>query len=160
MRQGEPEKALGLFRQSVDRSGELGHLRILQLSLVGLGSAALQLGRLDEAEDAYLEALDVSERMGLTREVLQALVHIASVRAATGRDGEATELLASVAAERASSYQTLWESSSLKDLAREKLSELEAKLDPTEFAERLQAGTSKPFQVVVKELLAQRRVLT
>jgi hypothetical protein len=67
MRPGDTEKAIGLFRQSVERSGELGHLRILQLSLVGLGSVAVQSGRFDEAEEAYLEALDVSERMGLTR---------------------------------------------------------------------------------------------
>lgn len=154
MRQGDTEKAIGLFRQSVDRSGELSHLRILQLSLVGLGSAALQLGRLDEAENAYLEALEVSERMGLIREVLQALIHIASVRAATDRNGEAAELLASVVAEPASSNQTLWESSSLNDLATERLSELEARLDPTELAERVEAGTSKPFQILVKELLA------
>ncbi len=154
-RQEHPEEAVGLFRRSVERSGQIGHLRSLQLSLVGLGTAALALREFDEAEEAFLEGLEVSERMGLTREVLQVLTQLARVRAETDRVGEAVELLAAVIAEPMSSNRTVWETNSLNEIATAALSRLESALDPSEFTIRRETGTSKPYEVVVKELLAE-----
>lgn len=154
-RQGHLEEAIDLFKRSVERSGEIGHLRSLQLSLTGLGTASLELRDFKGAEQAFLEGLSVSERMGLTREVLQVLIQLARVRAATNRAGEAVELLAAVTAEPMSSNRTLWETSSLNEIASTALAGLESTLDTDEFASRHEAGTTKPYQVVVKELLEQ-----
>jgi tetratricopeptide (TPR) repeat protein len=157
-RQGDFEEALELNKRSVERSREIGHLRSLQLSLTGLGVANLEIGDFDAAEAALLEDLAVAERMGLVREVLQVLIQLARVRSATGRPGEAVELLAAVIAEPMSSNQTVWETSSLKEIATEAVTELESSLDVDEFSSRNEAGTAKPYQVAVKELLDQHLV--
>jgi tetratricopeptide (TPR) repeat protein len=157
-RQGDFEEALQLNKRSVERSREIGHLRSLQLSLTGLGVANLEIGDFDAAEAALLEDLAVAERMGLVREVLQVLIQLARVRSATGRPGEAVELLAAVIAEPMSSNQTVWETSSLKEIATEAVTELEPSLDADEFSSRNEAGTAKPYQVAVKELLDQHLV--
>ncbi len=157
-RQGDFEEALELNKRSVERSREIGHLRSLQLSLTGLGVANLEIGDFDAAEAALLEDLAVAERMGLVREVLQVLIQLARVRSATGRPGEAVELLAAVTAEPMSSNQTVWETSSLKEIATEAVTELESALDVDEFSSRNEVGTAKPYQVAVKELLDQHLV--
>jgi tetratricopeptide (TPR) repeat protein len=157
-RQGNFEEAIDLDKRSVERSRSIGHLRSLQLSLTGLGAASLEMGDFDAAELALLEDLAVAERMGLIREVLQVLIQLARVRSATDRASEAVELLAAVIAEPMSSNQTVWESSSLKEIATEKVAELESALDPAEFSSRSEAGTAKPYQVAVKELLDQQLV--
>ncbi len=157
-RQGDFEEALELNKRSVERSREIGHLRSLQLSLTGLGVANLEIGDFDAAEAALLEDLAIAERMGLVREVLQVLIQLARVRSATGRTGEAVELLAAVIAEPMSSNQTVWETSSLKEIATEAVTELESSLDVDEFSSRNEAGTAKPYQVAVKELLDQHLV--
>ena len=129
-------------------SGEIQCLSVnresLQLSLTGLGVANLEIGDFDAAEAALLADLAVAERMGLVREVLQVLIQLARVRSATGRTGEAVELLAAVIAEPMSSNQTVWESSSLKEIATETVAELESALDPAEFSSRSEAGTATP----------------
>jgi predicted ATPase/class 3 adenylate cyclase len=157
-RQGNFEEAIDLDKRSVERSRSIGHLRSLQLSLTGLGAASLEMGDFDAAELALLEDLAVAERMGLIREVLQVLIQLARVRSATDRASEAVELLAAVIAEPMSSNQTVWESSSLKEIATETVAELESALDPAEFSSRSEAGTAKPYQVAVKELLDQQLV--
>jgi len=68
--------------------------------------------------------------------------------------------LASVIAEPMSSNQTVWETSSLKEIASEALSSLESTLEPAEFSLRSEAGTAKPYQVAVKELLDQPQMST
>ncbi|MFV1963515.1 MAG: hypothetical protein ACC658_17010, partial [Acidimicrobiia bacterium] len=115
----------------------------------------LEIGDFDAAEEALIEDLAVSELMGLIRELLQVLIQLARVRTAIGRTGDAVELLASVIAEPMSSNQTVWETSSLKEIASEALSSLESTLGPAEFSLRSEAGTAKPYQVAVKELLDQ-----
>jgi hypothetical protein len=87
--------------------------------------ANLEIGDFDAAEAALLEDLAVAERMGLVREVLQVLIQLARVRSAAGRPGEAVELLAAVIAEPMSSNQTVWETSSLKEIATEAETELD-----------------------------------
>jgi hypothetical protein len=54
-----------------------------------------------------------------------------------------------------SSNRTVWEASSLNETATTAVVELESALGPDEFASLREAGTVKPYQVVVKELLAQ-----
>jgi predicted ATPase/class 3 adenylate cyclase len=157
-RQGDIEEAINLNTRSVVRSRGIGHLRSLQLSLTGLGVANLEIGDFDAAEEALIEDLAISERMGLIRELLQVLIQLARVRSATGRAGEAVELLATVIAEPMSSNQTVWETSSLKEIAVEEVTELESSLDSAESSSRREAGTAKPYQVAVKELLDQQQM--
>lgn len=93
--------------------------------------------------------------MGLVREMLQVLIQLARVRSATSRAGEAVELLAAVIAEPMSSTQTVWEANSLKEIATEAMAELKSSLNAAEFSSRREAGTAKPYQVALKELLDQ-----
>lgn len=153
VRQGHYEQAKDFFEHSVERSGAIGHLRSLQLSLTGLGEVRFELADFAGAEGAFLDGLDVAERMGLTREILQMLIHLARVRAAAGRPAEAVELLSAVVADPMSSTQTVWESQSLAEIASGELARLEPLLDPPEFSSRRAAGTAVPYQVVVKQLL-------
>ena len=154
-RQGNFEEAIDLDKLSVERSGTIGHLRSLQLSLTGLGAASLEMGDFDAAEAALLEDLAIAERMGLVREMLQVLIQLARVRSATSRAGEAVELLAAVIAEPMSATQTVWEANSLKEIATETMAELKSSLNAAEFSSRNEAGTAKPYQVALKELLDQ-----
>lgn len=152
-REGHMQDAINLNMLAIEAGRKLDHLRSLQLSLTGLGTANLAVGNLEGAAAAFVEDLRIAERMGAIREMLQVMVNLASVRAASGRRSEAVELLAAVVAEPVSSQQTVWETVSIGDTASDTLKALRSDMDSDEYATANAAGTAKSYEVAVKELV-------
>jgi hypothetical protein len=105
------------------------------------------------AETAYIGSLATSEQMGMVREMLNLMSKVARIRAATGHKREAVELLATVLAEPASAYQAIFDAAPTSETASATLEELQTELDADEFSAAHSAGTSRPYDVAVKELI-------
>ena len=84
------------------------------------------------------------------------MTRAARVRAATGHNVEAVELLATVLAEPASAQQAVFDRAPISETAAAALDELRAELDPAEFSAAQEAGASRPYDVAAKELIAAR----
>ncbi|MFQ5967239.1 MAG: adenylate/guanylate cyclase domain-containing protein [Acidimicrobiia bacterium] len=153
MAEGRLEDAIDLFSQSAQNATNLGAKRIMQLSLTGLGDANSGAGNLEAAESAYIKSLATSEQMGLVREMLNLMTKIATVRAAVGRTREAVEMLATVLAEPMSAQRAVFETAPIAETASIALAGLQEKLDSEDFRAAKAAGTSRPYDVTVKELL-------
>jgi tetratricopeptide (TPR) repeat protein len=151
---GRREDALELFRQSADRARELGFLRGMQVSLAAFGDISLATGRLEDAEAAFIEALDAASRTRMVPEMLGAMVSIATAFAASRRGREAVELLATVVAEPASSRQLFTKTTPINAMAAAELDKLRTQLDPAEYEAAHAAGSSRPYGVAAKELVA------
>ena len=123
------------------------------MTLTGLGDANLAANSLEDAETAFIEALTTSEQMGLVREMLGIMTKVAKIRAAAGRRREAVEMLATVVAEPMSAQPALFETGSISENASAALDELQAEMDPDEFSAAHASGTSRPYDVVAKELI-------
>ena len=152
--EGRTQDAIGLFGPSADKAREIGTVRVLQMSATGLGDAYFAAEDYEGAERAYLDSLITSEQIGMNREMLSVLRRLAEVRAATGRTLEAVELLATILAEPASAQQAVFDAALISDSATAALDELRKDLDPDEFAAAHAAGTSRPYDIAAKELMA------
>jgi tetratricopeptide (TPR) repeat protein len=152
MREGRFDDAVDLFSQSADRARRLGSLRTLQIALFGLGDARLAAGDLAGAQRAFVESLSVAERTGMVPEMLATTVRIGKAMAATGKQAEAVQLLATIEAEPKSAGQLFTESESIKATASAALGELEPAFDEVEFAELRATGAQRKYRSIVKEL--------
>ncbi|MFZ0012567.1 MAG: AAA family ATPase [Acidimicrobiia bacterium] len=153
---GRLQEAIDLFTQSADRATRIGFPRAMQVSLMGLGEANLTAGDDVAAEAAFVESLRVAERTGMVLEMLTAVLRVAQVFAAGGKNREAVEMLATVIAEPASEHQMFAESTSIKSAAAKELGSLHDSMDPDEYEHALADGSSMTFRAVGKSLIDLR----
>lgn len=154
---GNPAKAVELLSKQVEICRLLGYRRGLMTGLGGLGLAQLEAGNLEEAEQAFIEALAASEEMGIVAEMLGFMVKTAKVFGMTGRGAEAVKLLSSVLAEPMSEKQTMSDLVPVEDIANEVLEEARAGLDDDAFASARAAGRSTPYETAAKKLIESIR---
>jgi predicted ATPase/class 3 adenylate cyclase len=150
--EGRTDAAVDLYGRSAGTAEEIGAVRVLQMSAAGLGDANLASGDYTGAESAYLQSLVTSEQMGMVHEMLSLVAKIAAVRAATGSEREAVELLGTVLADPASAQQAVFDGGPVEEAAIATLDELRSRIPPEEFAAAEAVGGSRPFDVAVKEL--------
>jgi hypothetical protein len=82
------------------------------------------------------------------------MAKIAKVRAAMGLPAEAVEMLATVLAQPMSAQQPFADNTPIKDSAAQALDDLRGMLSPEESSAALARGTSTPFELAAKELIA------
>ena len=153
IREGRLEDAVDLFSRSVEMTRELGHTRGLQFALHSLGEAHVAVGNLEEAETAFTESLAAAEQMRMLREMLGMIAKIATVQALTGRQVDAVELNASVVTDPGSGESLLTATATIGEGASAELAELEAAMEPDEYAAAHGRGTSTPYEVAAKGLI-------
>ena len=151
--EGRIEDAIDLFGRSVVKAREVGTVRVLQMSLTGLGDANMAAGNFADAETAFIESLATSEQMGLVREMLDLLRKVANARANVGQKQETVEMLATITAEPSSSQPSLWTIETIAELASAALAELQEDMDPDAYSAAHAAGTSRLYDVAAKELI-------
>jgi len=149
--------AVELHRRAIELARDLGYPRAMQIGSQGLGEAHAAAGELDDADEAFLDALALSEQMGLVREMAGMMTKVAAVRVEMGKKEEAVEILACVIADPISGQQLVTENAPISDTAEEALARLEEELDPKAHAAAYARGSAKSIDVGAKELLAGRR---
>jgi predicted ATPase len=152
--QHHPLDAIDLHGRGVARCRDLGYMRGTMVALEGLGEANLAAGRLDAAEQAFIDGMATAEKMGMVRDMLGMMAKVAKVRAALGRPEEAVEILATVLAQPMSAQQPFADNTPIKDSAARVLHDLRDALGHQDYAAALARGTSTPFEVAAKELMA------
>lgn len=152
--QHRPLDAIDLHARGVARCRDLGYMRGTMVALEGLGEANLAGGRLDAAEQAFIDGMATAEKMGMVRDMLGMMVKVAKVRAAIGRPEEAVEILATVLAQPMSAQQPFADNTPIKDSATRVLDDLRQTLGNEECSAALARGTSTPFEVAAKKLMA------
>ena len=91
--------------------------------------------------------------MSMVREMLLTMTKVARTRAAMGQESEAAALFATVLAESTSAQTGLFESGPIREAAAEGLAGVQDVMDPDEYAVAYAAGTSRHYDVAVKELI-------
>ncbi len=91
--------------------------------------------------------------LGVGQKALPSL--IAKVRVVMGRPVKAVEMFATVLAQPISTQQPLTDNTPIKDSAARALDDLRDALGPEERSAALARGTSTPFEVAAKELIAR-----
>ena len=155
-REGRLEDAIDLFSQSRSRAQEIDYLRGVQTVSAGLGEVNVAAGHFEAAESAFEEGLAAAEQMSMIREMLGMVTKCAKVQAAMGEKLEAVEMLATVLAEPASTEQLFTDTSPINQIATEALEDIEKDLDPDEYSAAYAKGSSRPYDVLVKEVLDSR----
>jgi hypothetical protein len=82
--QHHPLDAIDLHGRGVARCRDLGYMRGTMVALEGLGEANLAAGRLDAAEQAFIDGMATADKMGMIRDMLGMMAKVAKVRAAMG----------------------------------------------------------------------------
>ena len=149
--------AVELHRRAIELARDLGYPRAMQIGSQGLGEAHAAAGELDAADEAFLDALALSEHMGLVREMAGMMTKVAGVRAEMGKKEDAVEILACVLADPASDQQLGTESVPISQMAEETLSKLEEELDPEVRAAAYARGSATRIEVAAKGLLTGRK---
>jgi predicted ATPase/class 3 adenylate cyclase len=152
-----PTDAIRLLAKQVERCQQIGYRRGTMVGLEGLGQAHLGAGALEDAERAFIAGLEVAEQSSIAAEMLGMMVKTARVWVEMGRLDDAVRLLATVVAEPLASRQTMSETESIHDLATHMLEQIQPDIDAETFASAQAQGSSKPYEVAVKELVAVLR---
>jgi predicted ATPase len=152
--QHRPQDAIDLHARAVARCRDLGYMRGTMVNLEGLGDANVAAGRFEAAEQAFIEGMATADKMGMVKDMLGMMAKIAKVRAARGFPAEAAEMLATVLAQPISAQQPFTDNTPIKDSAARILDDLRGALSPEECSAALAQGTSTPFAVAAKELIA------
>jgi predicted ATPase/class 3 adenylate cyclase len=150
---GRPTDAIGLYARQVARSEELGYLRGKVVAFEGLGDANLAADRMEAAEIAFVQGIEVAEQMGMVVDMLGMMTKVGTARAAMARETEAVELLAAVCAEPASLRQTFTANLPIRDMATAALAEIQGRLAGDDYSAAYARGTAKPYEVAAKELM-------
>ena len=151
--EGRPTDAIALYAKQVAVSEELGYRRGKVVAYEGLGDANLAAERWEDAEAALVQAIDVAEQMGMVRDMLGMITKVGIARAALGRETEAVELLATVCADPLSVHQPFSANVPIRDSAMAALGDLEVTLSEADYSAAHARGTSRPYEVVAKELM-------
>jgi predicted ATPase/class 3 adenylate cyclase len=152
--QHRPLDAIDLHGRGVARCRDLGYMRGTMVALEGLGEANLAAGKLDAAEQAFIDGMATADKMGMIRDMLGMMAKVAKVRAAMGSPEEAVEILATVLAQPMSAQQPFADNTPIKDSAARGLHDLRDAVGHQDYAAALARGTSTLFEVAVKELMA------
>lgn len=147
------DDAIDLYTRQVARAQEIKYLRGAMVALEGLGVANVATGNLDSAETAFIKSLATADQMSMARDMLAQMTKIANVRVLKGRPSEGVDLLATVLGEPMSAQQTFTENVPISEIASEAIAELKEEMDPDEYSTAYARGTSRPFEVAVKQLL-------
>lgn len=151
--QGRAEDAIALYTEQLELIRGLSYVRGTMVSLDGLGEANLAAGRLDAAGVAFIDGAGAAWRLGMVRDVLSMMTKLARVWSLQGRAADAVELLATVIAEPASAQQPFTENIPVEETARAALGPLEVEVDADAYATAFAAGSGRPYDVALKELL-------
>jgi tetratricopeptide (TPR) repeat protein len=152
-REGRVDDAIDLFTQGLRRAQEIGYLRGVQVSSVGLGEANIDAGELVGAETAFITSLAAAEQASMVREMLGLVTKCAEVRAEMGLKLEAVEMLATVLAEPGSSQQLFTDNIPIDQFAQEALDEIEKDVDPGEYSAAYGRGAARGYGDLVKNVL-------
>lgn len=150
-----PEKAIAIHTRQVERCREIKYRRGTMVALEALGKANLAAGNLAASRRAFVESIEVAERMGMIADVLSLTAKVGNVKGLMGDLESAVELLATVLAEPMSSAQTLSDTEPIALLASRPLDEFRGKMDPDIFEVAHERGAARPYETAVKELLAE-----
>ncbi len=151
--ENRPDDAIDLYAEQVARCRKVSYVRGIMVSLEGLGDANVAAGRLDEAEQAFLEGIAAAEQMGMVRDMLNMMTKVAKVWGQRGQPFEAVELLATVVAEPASVHRPFTDTTPINKAASAALSELEEELDPEAYASAFARGSERPYYVAADQLI-------
>jgi tetratricopeptide (TPR) repeat protein len=152
--QNRPLDAIDLHARGLARCRDLGYMRGTMVALEGLGEANIAAGRFEAAEQSFIEGMATADKMGMVRDMLGMVAKIAKVRGAMGLPAEGVEMLATVLAQPMSAQQPFADNTPIKDSAARALDDLRESLRPEQYSAALARGTSTPFEVAVKELMA------
>jgi predicted ATPase len=151
--QGRPHDALPLTARQVERAKRLGYRRGLAVALHSLGQAKLAVGDTAGAEQAFVEAVGVCDKIGMVADMIGLIANVARVRGQMGRKAEAVELLATVMAEPLSTQRGIMDNVAVAELVPDWLDELRATMEASEFSDAEEKGRARPYEVAVKELI-------
>lgn len=154
--QSRLDDAALLHGRQVQVARRVGYKRVLALGLVGLGQIQIQLGKWNAADQTLCEGLELFDRMGLVTEMGHVALMLAKVMSNTGDTERAVEAASCVRADP-SSHRPFLETTPPSESAAELLAELAATVDAGAFASAVARGEVKGLDVLVKELLAERR---
>lgn len=150
-----PEEAIAIHTRQVERCREIKYRRGTMVALEALGKANLAAGNLAAARRAFVESIEVAERMGMIADVLSLTAKVGNVEGLMGDLESAVELLATVLAEPMSSAQTMSDTEPIALLASRPLEEFHGMMDPDIFEAAHERGAARPYETAVKELLAE-----
>jgi ATP/maltotriose-dependent transcriptional regulator MalT len=154
--QSRLDDAALLHSRQVEVARRSGYKRVLALGLTGLGQIQIQRGEWSVADRTLCEGLELFERMGLATEMGYVTLKLAKVRSNTGDREGAAEAASCVRADP-SSDRSFLETATAAESAAEFLDELSAVMEADAFASAVARGEVKGLDVMVKELLAERR---
>ena len=154
--QSRPDDAAVLHSRQIEVARLSGYKRVLALGLTGLGQIQIQRGEWSLADRTFCEGLELFERMGLVTEMGYVTLKLAKVRSNTGDREQAAEAASCVRADP-SSDRSFLETATAAESAAEFLDELSAVMEADAFASAVARGEVKGLDVMVKELLADRR---
>lgn len=155
--QSRLDDAALLHSRQVEVARRLGYRRVLALGLTGLGQIQIQLDEWNVADRTLCEGLELFQRMGLVTEMGYVTLMLAKVRSNTGDMEQAAEAASCVRADPSSDRPYFLETTTAAESAAELLDELSAMMEAGAFASAVARGEVKGLDVVVKELLAERR---
>jgi hypothetical protein len=145
---GNLEKAMQYYTESLALSQEIGHRHGVTSTLSNLGHLYVVLGEHGPAWDHLSRALSESTAIGVAPLTLDALVGVARLRAETGQEDSAAELLGVVLNHPSVEVDSA-------QLAETVLAGLREALPAKQVEAAMERGTMLELDAVVAELLAE-----
>ncbi len=157
---GQAETSLEFSARQVQRAEAIQYPRGSVVAHEMMGDTNLSLERFEAAEAAYVDSIRTAETMGMIREMLGIMVKISQTRVSVGRNAEAVEMLATVAANPISTEQVFTESISIRENANAVLDDIRTGLGEAEYTDAYERGTSASFDQMVNVLLGRATAAT
>ena len=152
---GEHEKAREYYLRCLETSEQVGFPFGIQTASKYLGKVDLSIGKTEEAEIYLQQSLRITKEIGFVRDIINLFYEFARLRAVQGDMVGAVELLALVL-QHPSSHQTRTFEGSIRDSAKELLSEIEANLPSETYMVARARGQELELETVVAELAGSR----
>lgn len=151
--QDRMDDANAVYTKAVGVCEEIGYPRGTMLSQEGLGKTNLAQGNLIAARKAFTESLAVAEKTSMITDLLGMMAKVGNVSGLMGDVELAVEVLATVLAHPLSGGHTITDPQTAAELASEPMERFRKQLSPETFDAAMQRGSTRPYEVVVKELL-------
>jgi predicted ATPase/class 3 adenylate cyclase len=158
--QDRMEDAAAIYTLAVDVCQEVGYARGTMLSLEGLGKTNLAQGNLMAARKAFTESLAVAERTSMLTDLLGMMAKVGNVCGLLGDVEFAVEVLATVLAHPLSAGHTITDPQTAEELASDPMERLRQQLSQETFDMAVERGSKRPYEDLVKELLARDATTT
>jgi tetratricopeptide (TPR) repeat protein len=149
------DDANATYTQAVGVCQEVGYPGGTMLSPEGLGKANLGQGNLMAARTAFTESLAVAERTSMITDLLGMMAKVGNVCGLMGDVEFAVEVLATMLAHPLSSGHTMTDPQTAEELATEPMKRFCQQLSPETFDMAVQRCSTRPYEGLVKELLAR-----